>query len=477
MSLQWGPHGTSHFNNTSGVPGSVLSASPPGCMTSSASFDFQASLADPRTYEREIEHLHKKHLLSRRLYEMRQEGVSLASLVMRRSRVARLIARAVANGSYRFEPATIRTIRADDKVREVFALELSDLIVHGAVARLIDRRMSPQLSDDLYSYRKGVSWWTAISRFSAWVRQHVNARPDPKDRGLYVLRRDIDSYTDSIPVTSGAKVWPMLSTVLAPNGRSLTEAQWKVVKNVVRPEFFTPEGAQAHLIRGVPTGLPISCVLFNLYLSEFDHELDSIPGSFYARYSDDILFAHPDVDLVREVDDRIRRLLSELGLRANEEKSRTHYLTGPGRPSHSWDEAKGTSRVTFLGMAITGDGTVGLGRKKKRRLLRDLKRRACRTTATLRSRDQDELGRTVCGVLNQAIECGIPAVQPRSAPLVLRMVTDRQQLRQLDYSIARIAVRAVSGDSGVRAFRKIPYRKLREEWGLTSLLHTRNTES
>lgn len=436
--------------------------------------DFQARLADPGTYEREIEHLHKKHLLSRRMYEMRQEGVSLASVVMRRSRVARLIARAVASGTYRFEPATIRTIRTDGKMREVFSLRLSDLIVHGAVARLIDRRMSPQLSDDLYSYRKGLSWATAISQFSAYLRDHKRARPDPRARGLYVLRRDIDSYTDSIPVGGRAKVWPMLDAVVAPNGRSRTDAAWRVVTNVVRPELLTPEGGRAHLVKGVPTGLPISCVLFNLYLAGFDRELGSIPGSFYARYSDDILFAHPDSGVAREVDERIERLLSELDLRANQQKRRTLYLTVPGRPSPSWEEARGTSRVTFLGMSITGDGTVALGRKKKRRLLRDLKGRASRTSAALRSRDQDELGRTVCEVLNQATEGGIPAVRQRSASLLRRMVTDRHQLRDLDYSIARIVIRAVSGDSGVRAFRRIPYRKVREDWGLVSLLHTRN---
>jgi hypothetical protein len=37
-----------------------------------------------------------------------------------------------------------------------------------------------------------------------------------------------------------------------------------------------------------------------------------------------------------------------------------------------------------------------------------------------------------------------------------------------------MVVKAVTGDGGVRAFRRVPYRTVREEWGLTSLEHARN---
>ena len=62
------------------------------------------------------------------------------------------------------------------------------------------------------------------------------------------------------------------------------------------------EGQLFTQYRGVPTGQPISCVLFNLYLSGLDAQLDRIPGAFYARYCDDIVFAHPDPDVVRAAD-------------------------------------------------------------------------------------------------------------------------------------------------------------------------------
>jgi hypothetical protein len=56
---------------------------------------------------------------------------------------------------------------------------------------------------------------------------------------------------------------------------------------------------------------------------------------------------------------------------------------------------------------------------------------------------------------------------------VARAVTDREQLRELDRQIARIAASAIAGRRGSRAFRQVSYRQLRA-WGLPSLLHARN---
>jgi hypothetical protein len=92
------------------------------------------ALADAGRYRRQLERLHRKHLFSRRLYQLRQDGVSLASLSMNQAAVARLIARTVAEGQYRLGPARIRRIEVGGKTRVVFAFRLTDLVVHGVVA-------------------------------------------------------------------------------------------------------------------------------------------------------------------------------------------------------------------------------------------------------------------------------------------------------------------------------------------------------
>jgi len=438
--------------------------------------NLHACLTDARRYERQIERLHQKYLATRRLYELQQSDVSLASFVLNRSAVARKLACTVGNGDYRLLPAHVRTITTDGKQRIVFAYRLTDLLVHGVVAGVLDAALTPTLSASLYSYRKGVSWWMAISAFAAYVRTHRKDQPEVRRRGLYVIRRDIDSYTDSIPVGPTSPVWDMLRGLLRTfdDGRSLAPAHWQLLQTVVRPEAFVTPGQLFTQYRGVPTGQPISCVLFNLYLSELDAQLDRIPGAFYARYCDDLVFAHPDPDIVRAADGRIRETLSALALELNEGKSRTLYLTGAGRQSSAWPEARGTTEVPLLGCLVSAQGTVSLSRKKRRRFLADIEDRAFGTARALQTRDPAVAGRTICSVINRALEPKLEFSQQRSAALLRRAVTDRDDLKQLDYCIARIVLRAITGQRGAQAFRTIPYRKMRHEWRLLSLLQARN---
>jgi hypothetical protein len=292
-----------------------------------------------------------------------------------------------------------------------------------------------------------------------------------------VLRRDIDSYTDSIPVGEGAPVWEMLEKVLGPMAEaSLPKTDWELVQRVVRPEVEVGNGGGAILLdRGVPTGQPISCVLFNFYLAELDRQFEAVPGGFYARYSDDILFAHPSAEVARRTGAELEMALAELGLRVSSAKSLNLYLTGAGRRSLEWPEATGSCAVPFMGTAIQADGTVSLGRKKTRHLLRDLRGRAGRVVRSLDGASPDEVGRALCASVNQMLTPDwTPCVEARSAALLRRAITDRRQLAQLDYWVARIVLRAITGDGTARAFRKVPYCKLRQEWGLISLEHARN---
>jgi hypothetical protein len=238
--------------------------------------------------------------------------------------------------------------------------------------------------------------------------------------------------------------------------------------------MLLPGGGIACRVRGLPMGQPIAAIIANLYLSEMDRALETIPRGFYARYGDDFLFAHADPDVAGDAEAVIDRVLDSLWLTVNAKKRRTLYLTCAGRESAAWQQAKGASSVPFLGARITADGTIGLDEKKVRSLLREIDRRASATARTLGRADRDQAGRAVCSVVGRALDPRSALTQQRSAIALRRVVTDRRQLQQLDYWIARIVVKAVSGRRDARAFREIPYRKLRGDWGLVSLVAARN---
>lgn len=426
----------------------------------------EAALLDRRAYERQIERLHQRSLLTGRLYDLKQDEVSLASVVLNRAKVARLLARDIRRGRYALEPGTLRTIQVRNKKRQVFSCRLTDLIVHGVVADLVQQNMESLVSPRVFSYRKGFSALTPVWLLADYLREQRRAHRDPTTRHMYLLRRDVDSYTDSIPIDRGSPLWPMLEERLgSPLPPLITEA--------IRVELKLPDGGIVNRVRGLPMGQPISPVIANLYLRDLDSALEGISGGFYARYGDDFVFAHPDAAVAQEADAIIETMLERLSLTVSAKKRQTCYLTPAGRPSSEWPEAKGAPYVPFLGMRINADATIGLDGEKIQDLLGDISRRVKATAKTVRG-SREDVGRAVCSVVNSILDPHSTLSQQRSALLLRRVVTDRQQLHQLDHSIARIVAQAVTGRSGARAFRDVPYRKLRNDWRLVSLVASRN---
>lgn len=435
--------------------------------------DLQRALSDPRRYRRAIERLFDRTLFTAARHALRQDGVSLDALFDGQRGIARRLARAAGRGSYEFEPGLIRRIRIAGKRRDVYSFRLTDRIVHAVAAEVVEEASQPLLSPRLFSYRRGVSWAAAVRSFAAYVRARERERPDPRTRGLHVLRRDIDSYTDSIPVHPGSPLWRQLTGLFGGSGTADSPA-WPTLEEVVRPRVLWPEGGPLRLLRGVPTGQPIACVLFNLYLHELDRKLGSIAGGFYARYSDDILFAHPDPGPAAEAARIIEAEADGLELRLKAGKSRDLFLNRAARPSPAGAGWEGSALVPFLGTDVGADGTIALGREPSRALLRDLSDRASRTARATQGSDPDERGRSVCAVLNRVLLPDPAPLRQRSADILRRLATNRPHLRHLDYLIAGLAARAVTGQAWPRAFRAAPYRRIRAAWGLDSLLHDRN---
>ena len=324
--------------------------------------DVADSLSDRGRYEEQIERLHQKFALSSRLFTLRQDAVPLATMVQDRRRLARAIAASVSDGSYVSHPARINNIVVAGKERRVFAYRLTDVVVHGALAGILAEAAEPRLSPRVFSYRKGVSRWTAVADFARFLRAHRRAHADPRARGVYVLRRDVAAYADSIPMAATSRIWHILREGLSGGAPgSLDPEHWKLIERVVRPEFFAQDGhGHATALSGVATGQPIACVLFNLCLTDLDRAMEQIRGGFYARYSDDILFAHPDADIAQEAAQTMKRVVGDLGLDFKPSKEVDRFLTRAGRPCEPWPAAKGTSAITFLGTRVSADGAVSI---------------------------------------------------------------------------------------------------------------------
>ena len=432
-------------------------------------------LSDQSRYIKAVERIYDKYLTSGRVQELRQEGVSLAAFYNDRTNLCRILAKSVSDGHYALTPGRLKRVKIEDKERTLFSFCLTDLIIHAVVAQILTELAEPYYSKCLFSYRKKFSTRAALDVLAEYMRAHLKNHPEPKNRGVYVLKRDIRSYTDSIPVHARSRVWTLLVALFGCYGvPDITQDPlFELVREVIRPTVFDFSGGIFTLYCGVPTGSPISVFLFNFYLADFDAELEKIKNTLYLRYSDDFILVSENKTELLLASQVIVEKLQALELSVKEEKNLNYFFNGAGKHPDNFPGGKGTQVIHFLGWSLRFNGSIGLGEKKCQRLRHDLRERIFKTNRILSAYDLETRGRLICRTINEVFRPSNIFSQAY-AGLLLKAVNDRSQLKEIDLWIVRMVMRVLIGDSSVRAFRKIPYRKIRQKWGLISLVHNRN---
>ena len=102
---------------------------------------------------------------------------------------------------------------------------------------------------------------------------------------------------------------------------------------------------------GIPQGSPISAVLSNIYLLEFDammHAAVAAEGGLYRRYCDDILFVVPTPAVRAVVLAKMQAFLTDLGLVAHPEKTEAFDFPKQG------ELLPGSRVLNYLGFTFDG---------------------------------------------------------------------------------------------------------------------------
>ncbi|MCB0353353.1 MAG: RNA-directed DNA polymerase [Bdellovibrionales bacterium] len=436
---------------------------------------FLSQLSDPETYVKEIVRAYEREIQKGNRSLRKREELPLSAIYLKRRSLSRALAKSVPRGEYRFRPFFRTHIRTATKWRVVHQTVKVDHIVCGVVARLLGEAIEPLLSDSLYSYRTGKDWWKAISHFTTYIREHRSTFTNVRDRGLYVIRDDVREYTDSIPVGTAAPLWKMLSQTLEsfatspPDLDAITELLRATLRPVVTEDRHFP---YCHTF-GISTGTQVSNVVANFYLVELDSKLGQLEGAFYARYGDDLLFASPSIAVAQEARRQIDQTVAKLKLTMNAAKRDFLFFNGAGRESESVPKVKGCSQITFLGCSVRFDGTVSLKRSEARRFLRSIRYRVRNSNRVLHNLRVEQRATEICHMLGRVFN-PMDVIADPSAGMLRRCVTDRLQLKAFDRDIALEVASALSGRSGQSAFRVFPYRMLRREFKLPSLVVLRN---
>jgi hypothetical protein len=427
--------------------------------------DGRGRLDDAQLYEREI-----LRLAARRANEpwhADRVHFSLERMAANASEVARRLAVEVSSGAFEFQPLEPYVALIGGKERTIYRLDPIDSVVWAAIVRVMMRAIEPQLGEHLHSYRTGRSQWTATRALLAYLRAHTRQRPDPKTRGVYVLRRDVKRYDENIPVGNDSMFWKTLEALVGDERFGYRGDFHALVRKAFRPVVLQ-DGAERVLERGIPTGIPTQTIACNTYLLPLDRKLCAIEGSFYARFGDDLVFAHPDARTTEAAARVMDEELAALELGWNTQKQKAMWLTRAGRPSEEPGFAA-VSRFEYLGLDVGFDG-ARLRRDKRRALWRGLCARLEHTDRLLVGCDMRERADALCAVVRSAYDAASLSAD-RYAGWLTFDVMSLEDLRQLDHHVALAIAERLSQRRGPRAFRSYPKRALHTQHGLPSLTY------
>ena len=428
-----------------------------------------AKLAEKWRYQRALERLTQRASRRGRPRLICEGGPDLRELHHQLDGVANKLARAVSQGRYRFSPVEPRTVIVD-KPRVLYAMTAADHAVLLVLSQLLTEAIEPILPEALHSYRRGRGAHTALESLASYLAEYRRATPI-RARALYLLRRDVRAYGDSIPAGDDSPLWPELALSLGPQPADFL----RFVQSAFCPPVRWPDGRVAPREVGIVNGNPCQTIACNLYLRPLDDALARLPGGLYLRYGDDLLFAHPDAVVARKASELLDAQARALRLDWGVDKSRALYFTGPGRrPSTECADFVASDRTEYLGLSVSFNGARSLKKARARKLLRRLRMRLHHALGSVDAVEGESERATVAA---QVVRC---ALDPRSpvrdplAELLAGPVNDRGQLRKLDHEIALLAAERACRKRGVRAFRTLPPRELYAR-GLPSLLAQRNS--
>ncbi len=203
----------------------------------------------------------------------------------------------------RYVPGTLQgfTIpKADGRLRPLAVPRWRDRIVQRAACDVLTPLVEEVLEDCSYAYRRG------RSRFSA-AREIEGAVADGY---CWVLDADIRSFFDTA-------AWPQVMAVV----RALLPRDPLVP--LVEAWLHAPVTFGDRVIerrRGLPQGMPLSPLLANLLLDQFD-EVIAAQGFRLVRFADDFIILCRDLGAAERARDAARHALAALGLALHEGKT------------------------------------------------------------------------------------------------------------------------------------------------------------
>ncbi len=393
----------------------------------------------------------KPLFLWRKALNVSTDGRTLYDLAARGLNGLGTIHRQLQNEQFQFRPSVGLKYNFNGKRRTLFIPPWEERIVDLLIYRLLNRRLHHWFSTSSYAYRDHTFGLDGCQSRIAAVLRCANGP-------IYAVKRDVSDY---FPSVNHEILLRQIAEHIDPN-----DYLFQLLTERVRFTYQDETGSHRATI-GIPFGCASACLFANLYLTDVDRAIESIPEVHYFRYADDLLVLSASHEGATAAADRLHIGLADLALSTKASHEQNLVLSTKLR---EFDGRFHPIRaLRHLGLQFECDGGVSLSRDKQRKI-RNLFRFAFRRSRRRWSKIHDarERARTLAGIAAETIERGVRNVA--ILDYYLRHVTDTSQLRMLDRWLAEEILSLVFGGHKKSHFAKISFEQLRK-FGLPSLVH------
>jgi RNA-directed DNA polymerase len=201
-------------------------------------------------------------------------------------------------------------------MREIFAADFTDRIVHHLLYRCIYPIIDRKLINDTYSCRVGKGTLYGINRVSKFIRSCSNNY----SKETHILKLDIQAYFMNM---QHQIIYDKVLAMLPDKKQNYLGISEETILYLLKQTIFNPVKENCRIKgshndwNGLPqskslfyypnnTGLPIgnltSQVFGNIYMNDFDHFVKRVlKTKYYGRYVDDMVFVHNDKDYLQSL--------------------------------------------------------------------------------------------------------------------------------------------------------------------------------